>query len=453
MFDRKLLLPLTVLFVATLTVVAVNNVPNLQANQNATGVAQTFNTAGALNLNNEFFQSLGTNGRSCVSCHQVEDGWSITPEHVQKRFVATDGMDPIFRPNDGANCPAADVSTVEARRAAYSMLLNRGVIRVSLPIPANAEFQLERVDDPYDCSNENDLALFRRPLPATNLRFLSAVMWDGRESPKGQSLHDSLMNQANDATLGHAQGTGSLTRAQAEKIVQFEVALSSAQILDTGAGQLSTEGGNGGAVPLSKQTFFIGINDPLGQNPTGAAFDPVVFRLFEKWKNLADNPKDKTTTHRKAVAHGEELFNSLPITIEGVAGLNDELGVTAIPGTCTTCHDSPNVGNHSVAAPLNIGLVDEERRTPDMPLYTLRCISTRQVYKVTDPGRALITGKCKDIGRFKGPVLRGLASRAPYFHNGSAATLRDVVDFYDSRFHLALSEKDKHDLVAFLQSL
>jgi len=439
-------------FVASV-VIAGSSAPNLQTHVNPTGAAQTFSSSGSLDLNNEFFQSLGTNGRSCVSCHAASDGWSITPEHVQQRFEATGGTDPIFRPNDGANCPAADVSPVEARRDAYAMLLRKGLIRVSLPIPPNAEFQLVSIDDPYDCTNANDVALFRRPLPATNLRFLSAVMWDGRESPQGRSLHDSLMNQANDATLGHAQGAGNLTPAQAERIVKFEMALSPAQVLDDDAGQLIADGATGGAVPLSKQRFFIGINDPLGQNPTGAAFDPVVFRLFAKWKDLPNNSKDRTTEYRKAVARGEELFNTFPITIEGVSGLNGELGVASIPGTCTTCHDSPNVGNHSVSAPLNIGLVGEDRRTPDMPLYTLQCISTREVLRVTDPGRALISGKCKDIGRFKGPILRGLASRAPYFHNGSAADLREVVEFYDTRFHLAMTEQQKRDLVAFLQSL
>ena len=57
------------------------------------------------------------------------------------------------------------------------------------------------------------------------------------------------------------------------------------------------------------------------------------------------------------------------------------------------------------------------------------------------------------MGRFKGPVLRGLSGRAPYFHNGSAATLRDVVDFYDLRFALHLSDGQKADLAAFLRAL
>jgi cytochrome c peroxidase len=73
--------------------------------------------------------------------------------------------------------------------------------------------------------------------------------------------------------------------------------------------------------------------------------------------------------------------------------------------------------------------------------------------QTTDPGRALVTGRWKDIGRFKGPILRGLAARAPYFHNGSAGTLADVVAFYDSRFALGLTAFEKSDLVAFLRTL
>ena len=79
--------------------------------------------------------------------------------------------------------------------------------------------------------------------------------------------------------------------------------------------------------------------------------------------------------------------------------------------------------------------------------------ATGEVIATTDPGRALITGKWKDIGRFKGPVLRGLAARPPYFHNGSAADLDAVVDFYDQRFGLGLTPQERSDLVAFLRTL
>jgi cytochrome c peroxidase len=102
---------------------------------------------------------------------------------------------------------------------------------------------------------------------------------------------------------------------------------------------------------------------------------------------------------------------------------------------------------------LDIGISDESRRTPDMPLYTLQNKVTGETIKTTDPGRALITGKWKDIGRFKGPVLRSVASRAPYFHDGSAVDLDAVVDYYNNRFKMGLTELEKADLVAFLAAL
>jgi cytochrome c peroxidase len=103
--------------------------------------------------------------------------------------------------------------------------------------------------------------------------------------------------------------------------------------------------------------------------------------------------------------------------------------------------------------PLDIGIADASRRTPDLPLYTLRNKQTGETIQTTDPGRALITGKWNDIGKFKGPTLRGLAARAPYFHNGSAADLDAVVDFYDQRFGIGLTPEEKADLAAFLRTL
>jgi len=120
------------------------------------------------------------------------------------------------------------------------------------------------------------------------------------------------------------------------------------------------------------------------------------------------------------------------------------------------------VGNHSVKAPLDIGVADAGVKTPPvldvsgLPVFTLTCTQgplTGRTYMVTDPGRAMISGKCKDIGRFKGPILRGLASRAPYFHNGTAATLMDVLNFYDQRFGIGFTEQQKTDLVNFLNTL
>ncbi|HEU4734904.1 MAG TPA: hypothetical protein VFT22_43730, partial [Kofleriaceae bacterium] len=430
-----------------------NRLPNHVPVRDATGVFTTVSSQGSIDLDNEFFQDLGTNGRRCVSCHVPTVGWTVTPRQLRSVFEQTDGgkfedglgLSAVFRTVDGANSPTADVSTLAKRREAYSMLLNRGVIRIGLPVPANAEFELVAVDDPYHFASAQELSLFRRPLPTTNLKFDSTVMWDGREVVPGATVASELETQSSDAVVSHAQGQP-LTAKQRQSIVAFETALASAQVFDRKAGNLHADGAEGGPDEILKQPFYIGINDNFGDSRTGAAFSPIIFNLFDRWARGEDRHHGDDHDHgyghdrddhdhghgrdeenreeaRRAIARGQALFNSKPIAISGVSGINDEAAFgkpAKLVGTCGTCHDTPNGGSHSVVAPLDIGLVDATRRTPDMPLYTLRNKATGEIKQVTDPGRAMIDGKWSHIGRFKGPMLRDLAPRAPYFHNGFA---------------------------------
>jgi cytochrome c peroxidase len=425
--------------------------PNPTYSIDPTGVLSTYRTDGGIDLANPFFQSLGTNGRSCGSCHVAEDGWTVTPPRIQARFVVSGGTDPIFRPVDGAVCPDADVSTLTARVRAYRLLLQKGLIRVSMGVPGNADFSITGIQDPYNCSQTTatNPALYRRPLPATNLGFLSAVMWDGRETVFGAipgksiDLDTSLGNQAFDATMGHAQASKAPTAQQVADIVAFEKANFTAQVADIRAGFLTSNGAQGGPKNLSQQPFYIGINDALGGDPNGVPFDSSAFTIYNTWMN-------SSYSSQRSVARGQALFNTYPIAIKGVGGLPD------MQGTCTTCHDSPNVGNHSFSVPLAIGTSDYPALAPldvaGLPVYTVQC-SDGTVKHLTDLGRAMRTGNCADLAKVKGPILRGLAARAPYFHNGSAATLRDVVEFYNQRFSLNLTDQQKADLTAFLQTL
>ena len=422
------------------------------AADNPTGTANTFNVNGAFDFANPFFQSLGTNGRSCSSCHQQTDGWTIIPAHVQQRFDATNGTDPIFQTVDGSSSPLSDVSTVAARRVAYGMLLTKGLIRVGIGVRDTAEFTLAAVDDPYGFASAAQLSLFRRPLPTTNLAFLTTVMWDGRESATTLTVAQSLSNQSNDATLGHAQATMSITDAQRAQIVLFETGLYTAQVSDLDVGSLVAQQGGGGPNNLSTQPFFFGINDPLASGRDAAAFNPSAMTIYPWNASSPANPHSKEGK-RAAVARGQAIFGTRQFQVTGVKGLNDMLGAPSITATCTTCHNSPNVGNHSVPLPIDIGLTDEARRTPDLPLYTLRNKTTGEIVKTTDPGRALITGRWADIGKFKGPILRGLPTRAPYFHNGSAASLSDVLDFYEGRFGVGFTAAERSDLIAFLRTM
>ena len=137
----------------------------------------------------------------------------------------------------------------------------------------------------------------------------------------------------------------------------------------------------------------------LGSIPRERRSTPNIFSLFNAWTN-------SRTPSRASIARGQALFNSKPITISGVAGINDVAGLPAsFSGTCGTCHDTPNAGNHSVSAPLNIGVADvaSPLDISYLPVFTLVNNTTHETVQTTDPGRALITGKWADIGKVKGP--------------------------------------------------
>lgn len=468
MLNRRVL-ALSAVLLGTVTIVAAEHgpptfLPNLFPFPNPHGILKTFSETGRVDLTGPFFQSLGTNGRSCASCHQPGEAWSVSAPRVAERFEDTKGLDPIFRTNDGSNCDHnIDTTTVKGRRQAYSLLTSRGLFRIALDVPTGAEFDVVNVSNPYGCSETSTLSMYRRPLPSTNLRFLTTVMWDGRESSTqtgtkpivpstfGAELQFDLLHQAVDATTGHAQATTPPTPQQQQQIVAFEMGLSTAQAVDFGAGSLESHGASGGPVALFNQPFFVGINDPLGQNPFNTPFNPVIFTLYSPaWAHDRSH-----NDHRASILRGQTLFNSRPIAITGVNGLNDTLHVETLPGTCGTCHDSPNVGDHSVILPINIGTADVANPldVSYLPIITLRNKADGREISTTDPGRALVTGKWVDIGKFKGPILRGLAARAPYFHNGSAADLTSVIEFYNVRFSMGLTTREKADLAAFLRAL
>lgn len=436
---------------------------------NGEGASATFAATGSIDTNNAFFRPLG-NGRSCASCHDQNAGWSITPDSLAARFAASQGLDPVFRLVDGANSPTAPVATLEQRFAAYSMLRTKGLIRVGLPIPTGAEFELAAVDDPYGYASAKELSLFRRPLPTTNLQFHNTVMWDGRETATTQGgpmcikgttqcfapLNVGLAQQSHNATTGHAQFAPGLSSAEQQEIVNFEKSFFTSQIIDSNAGRLTLNNARGGPLELANTPFYFGINDvAAGDYVTGAPFTRQVMTLFTAWRNQTPTAtvSPAQAQARAAIARGEQLFNNKPFTITNVRGFNDDLGQRRLQGTCASCHSTPNVGTHSVPRFMDTGVASAARRTPDMPLYTLRNLSTGEQVATTDPGRALITGKWDDIGKMKVPSLRGLESRSPYFHDGSENDVARLVRFYDRRFRIGLTENEVADLAAFLKAL
>ena len=481
-------------------------IPDMWPYADPTGAVATHSVAGRIDTRGAFFQSLGTNGRTCASCHALDQAMSISPAQIQATFVRTNGRDPLFAPVDGANCPSVQAGD----RNGHSLMLRYGLVRIAMALPANPQFTISVVHDPYGCAlvtaagtGQTTVSVYRRPLPTTNLGFLSAIMFDGRETVVpltsgttfAANLLQDLTHQAQDAITVHFQAATAPTGQQLADIVTFELGLSTAQVWDQDAGMLNGHGATGGPLDLSKQEYHPGINDVLGADPTGAAFNSSGMTSFAAWEqpdftnddsDTADsgflkerhNPYRARARARADIAAGEKLFDTMPLTISNVRGLNDSAALnrpTSFQGTCTTCHDTPNVGDHSLPLPLDIGVAHTPRSGfetdpaiskgmaelggPDLPVFLVQgCpnpfnAGQPESFYTTDPGKALVTGQCADLNRFKGPILRGLAARAPYFHNGAARTLAEAVNFYDQRFSMSLTERQKEQLVAFLSSL
>lgn len=459
----------------TITLQASFSLSNLFPFLDLTGFSATNSTTGSIDLGSPFFQSLGTNGRSCGTCHAPSDAFGLSAADAQFRYFVTQGKDPLFAQVDGSTCPTGPVNN--------SLVINNGLIRIGIQVPPNTtdanppQFTMTAVQDPYGCAlttnsqGQQTASMYRRPLPTSNLGFLSSVMFDGRESffyllnnqqTFSANLNTDLTQQAIDATLGHAQATQPPTQTQLSQIVSFELALNSAQLYDFFAGNLyGQKGSQGGPQFLPTQQYYPGINDSLGGDPHGQQFNPNAFTIYSSWQNSSN-------LQQASISRGEQIFNTQPLTISDVPGLTT--GTQTIMGTCTTCHDTPNVGDHSFPLPLDIGTGHsllyetdpniiaglQQLQQPTLPVFQLVCTQgaeAGQTFYTTDPGKALISGQCTDIGRIKGPILRGLAARAPYFHNGAAASLSQLVSFYNKRFQIGLTQQQTQDLINFLQTL
>src|SRR5580658_7505225 len=224
---RVALCTVALLTIATGSAIADVYLRNLFPFLDFTGFSGTYSNTGNVDLSGPFFQSLGTNGRSCGTCHAPSDAFGLSAADAQLRSLLTRGKDPLFDQFDGSTCPTGAINN--------TLVTHNGLIRIPLIVPPNTtdssapQYTITAVQDPYGCALTTDsqgdqtVSVYRRPLPTTNLGFLSAVMFDGRESltlplNNGQTfasnLNADLTQQAIDATLIHAQAAQPPTSAQ-----------------------------------------------------------------------------------------------------------------------------------------------------------------------------------------------------------------------------------------------
>jgi hypothetical protein len=423
-------------------------IPPFKDYDDATGQLRLLNQAGMIETKDHpFFNPLGANGRACVTCHQPTSAMSLSVDLIRTRWAETEGKDPLFSAIDGSNCPSipqGPALSLDERSDAHSLLLNRGLFRIALPWPpvspsgkpVKPEFRIEVVRDPNGCNhNPASISVYRRPRVVANLRYIALptginLMADGREP--------TLRSQAASAIRIHEQASAAPTPAQLDQIVDFERQLFMAQQTDSYGGELSMPGGP----PL------LGA-DNLAAGVAGTGAVPVAGNLaasFDPWRDLsAPGLAIRQRTFRESVVRGVDLFSMREFRL-----------ANGTQATCATCH-RPGINRSADIGTTNLPAAQE---SPELPLFRITCDASApphpqlgRSFLTQDPGRGLITGKCADVGSILMQQFRGLAARAPYFVNGSAADLPELVNFYDRRFKIGLTAKDKQDLANFLSTL
>jgi hypothetical protein len=481
--------------------------------ENPHGRLGVINASGDIDMKGHpFFEPLGKNGRACVTCHQPADAMSFSAATAQQRWDATDGKDPLFAAVDGSNCPHLP----QQQKTSHSLLLERGLIRVFLPWPpkdasgqaTDTEFTLEVLEDPTGCNTHPQygvksatpmVSVYRRPRVMANMKYVTSggglfnikdgsLMSKDPETGRPVSMQlmadarqPTLKTQAVEAATTHLQFAGKLSDAQLRTINTFQNQIYLAQLFDRRAGDLVGTG----PTALGPQAMIDG-SFGLGDN-----FATPVFGKFEAWRKPQEGESKERQEFRESVARGSDVFLVRPFWIRDVTHLNTVGLGNPIKRTCATCHNSRMVGMDLAPGWMDLGTTNmpwsktanniasvrspwshaydqsahedtalPADRTQDLPLFKLTCKESAlphpflgRVIYTQDPGRALINGKCRDIGAITMQQMRGLAARAPYFSNGSARTLADLVEYYDQRFNAQYSEQEKRDLVNFLSVL
>jgi predicted MFS family arabinose efflux permease len=436
------------------------------------------NASGPVNTKGHpFFEPLGANGRACVTCHQPAYAMTLSVAAIRDRWKATQGKDPLFAAVDGSNCPDLPPD----KESSHSLLLNRGLIRLAIPWPpakGSPEFSIEVVSDPTGCnisatyglhSANPAVSVFRRPRMAANLKYVTnprpqfALKLGGLadvdpETGEAVSMNfmadarePSLRSQARNAALQHGEKQGPLSDQAIERIVDFESQIYVAQIFDAKAGHLGEAGGPSALGPRAMLEHRPGV---LGDND----YDPV-FQLFDVWKTPGQSE------FRASIARGNDIFMFRQFWLRDATHINSIGLGNPLKRTCATCHNAQMTGQDLSAGWVDVGTTNYPTWTEpplysesrELPVFKITCGKDApphpylgRVIYTSDPGRALISGRCIDVGSIVMQQFRGLAARAPYFSNGSMKSLRELVDFYDRRFDMKMTEQEKQDLANFL---
>jgi len=361
-------------------------------------------------FNRRNFPDLGGNGRACADCHMPSDGFQLSPATARARFERllaarahnANADDPLFRPVD-----ADDFREHGDQASDYSNLVDNGLVRVTMPLPANVRLIDAATGQPSD---ETFVDLWRAVMPVVDVAITgpdgvapvyppdaSRVPIMGQD-PVGPNTQGGYQHDARFGTL-HEQARGAL-------IAHAQVTLEpSTQLLNDLAAFQET---------LFSSPRVRQLARAIQSGTTFPDADPELDELEQRGKAVF--------TRACAQCHGGPLHPSTSTSDATLPGIRRLARYHPILTACPR----PATDGFAVCPPRLVRNARTYRIT--------RADGTFQFATTSDPGRLLLTGQPADLGVMDVTNLRGISRTAPYFHNNSAATLEDVLDHYEAFF-------------------
>lgn len=366
---------------------------------------------GRVAFNRRHFKDLGGNGRACADCHMPSEDFQLSPAAARARFERLLARrahnrradDPLFRPVD-----ADDFREHGDEASDYSNLVDNGLIRITMPLPANVRLLDPASGQPSD---ETFVDLWRAVMPIADVAITGpdgvapiyppdpgrvAIMGQDPVGPNAQGGYQadarfgSLQEQAHGALLAHAQIVGEPPAGLLDDLAAFQETLFSSRRVRHLAGEI-----RGGATTFTDPDSELDELEARGK----AVFNRACGQCHGGALHPSTSTSDATLPGIRRLARYHPILNACPR-----------------PATDGFAPCPPRLARNA--------------RT-----YRItRADGSFQFATTSDPGRLLLTGQPNDLGVMDVPNLRGVGRTAPYFHNNSAATLEDVLDHYEAFF-------------------
>ena len=367
---------------------------------------------GAAIFFHETFADLGGNGRTCSTCHVVEDAFQLTPDRAFSRLKAlqearlnnAQADDPLFRPVD------ADDFRVNGEAASdYTTLTQDGLVRVTFQLPANVRL-VSTAGDPATAPVTDETAVdIWRSVPSI---LDAAITGPDEVLPEWQvpspnrrggyqldARRGTLQEQALGAFVDHAQVASLPSQRALDDLAAFQDSLFSSRRVAKLASAMAA-----GTSPLPDVDRQLNHLERQGK------------AVFERsCAHCHGNPEHPSTT------------TSVAQSIPGIAFVRYHDVRTACPRPLPPPSNFPE----EPWLPCSANVVNKIRT------YAITLANGSTIRRSSsDPGRLFLIGDNADFQKFDMPNLRGISRTAPYFINNSARTLEDVLQQYRAFFAL-----------------